>query len=109
MDTGAAWSGRDHLPVFAERGVMEALALVGFARRLVQPHRVRRNLRQPHGLQIGEVREQPAGVIEHFGVVWIEAREPQRHVHGIRIPPEPRVDPLQVKAGHPAENAVLVL
>ena len=78
-----------HLPVLAERGVVETLALVGFARRLVQPHRVGRHSREPHRLQVGEVREQPAGVIQHLGVVRIEARQAQRHVDGVRSRPRP--------------------
>ena len=70
----------------------------------MQPHGVGRNSREPDGLQVGEVREQPSRVIEHFGVIRVEARQAQRDVNGIGISSESRVGTLQVESSHAPQD-----
>ena len=96
----------EHLPVFANRGVVETLALVRFTRGLMQPHGVGRDSREPHGLQVGEVREQPARVIEHLGVIRVELRQAQRDVDRIAISSESRVDALQMESSHSPQDRI---
>ena len=98
--------GRQDLPVLAYRGVVEALALVRFPCRLVQPHGIGRDRGEPHRLQVGVVRQQPGGVIEHLRVVGVEARQAERDVDGVQIPAESRIGALQVESGHAPEHGV---
>ena len=106
MDPGPARCSRQHLTVFANRGIVEPLALVRFTRCLVQPHGIGRDRREPHGLQVGEVREEPARVIEHLGVVRVELRQAQRDVDRIAISSESRVDALEMESSHPLQDRI---
>ena len=106
MDARPVGGVRKDLPIFTYRGVVETLALVRFTRCLVKPHGVGRNSREPHGLQVGEVREQPPRVIEHLGVIRVEARQAQRDVDGIGISSESRVDALQMESSHTPQDRI---
>ena len=86
------------------RRVGESLGLVRFTRRLVQPDGVRRDVGELHRLQVGEVREQAARVVQHFGVVGVQAGHLERDVDGVPIPSEPGVDALQVQSGHAPQD-----
>ena len=106
MDPRPLRCEREHLPVLADGFVELALALVGFAGRLMQPDRIGRDAREPDGLQVRVVPEESPGVVQHFGIVRIKSAELERHGDGIPVAIEIGVRALQVKTCHPAERRV---
>ena len=106
MQTRAVRSGGEDFSVLADGRIPESLTLVRFTRGLMHPYRIRRDTLQLHRLQIGVVREQPTGVVQHLRIIGIPAGQFQGDAHGVRVAPEAHVRALQVKADEPHQRRI---
>ena len=56
--------------------------------------------------RVREVREQPARVIQHLGIVRIQMRQAERDVNRLAIPAKSGVDALQMESRHAAQHGI---
>ena len=96
----------EHFPVFLDRLVVGALALLGLARGQMPPHRVGGDLRKlPHG-QESEVPVDFARLIENLRVIGVQTVEFHRDFHGVLVTLQARVCTFELQAAHPLDIGV---
>ena len=83
-----------------------SLDFMRFPRGLMNPHRIRSDLRQtPHGL-ISHVAVNAPRVIDHFGIVRIETVQPHRNLAGVVPLVAPRIVAQQFQSNKPFHGRV---
>jgi hypothetical protein len=72
----------------------------------VHPGRVGRYLRELHGLQVGEVREEAAAVVQDLGIVRVRPAQLESHLHRFVVLLQAGVGTLEVEPAKPPERGV---
>ena len=106
MQTHSVRIEAQNLTILQNGEVIIAQTHIGVARGLMSPDRFRRNVGKLLHREVSEVSEQPAGVIQDFGIFGISTRQVQRYLHRFAVALQPGVGSQQLQATHPLQGGI---